>query len=55
MTRDELLEAARTFKPTEEDFKRMNERMEVFEAECLRNGWKPGEYSGWLARTFSSM
>jgi hypothetical protein len=55
MTLDAFLEAARKFEPSGEDFKRMNERTEVFEAECLAKGWKPGEYTAWLSRSFSSL
>lgn len=55
MTVCELIEAAKKFEPTEEDFKRLNERMAKFEKECEAKDWKPGEYSTWLNKPFSSL
>lgn len=55
MTVDALIEAARNFKPTEEDFKRLEERMEAAEKEYAKRDWKPGEYTAWLNKPFSSL
>jgi hypothetical protein len=52
---DALIEAARKFKPTEEDFKRLEERVKAFDEECAKKGWKPSEYAAWLSKPFSSL
>jgi hypothetical protein len=51
----ELIKAAQAFKPTEEDFKKLNERLEAFDKECAAKDWKPGEYTAWLNKPFSSL
>jgi len=55
MTVCELIEAAKKFEPTEEDFKRLNERLKKFDEECKAKEWKPGEYQAWLNKPFSSL
>lgn len=52
---DALIEAARNFKPTEEDFKRLAETVKAVDEECAKKEWKPGEYAAWLNKPFSSL